>query len=483
MLRFDGSSSNNGPQTAVSSVTIAVDNRTDLNITWTVPAGLQTGTTSTFTLTFNVAVPATEVIVNSFTFPADVTMTVAPTTGTNTVYTITVTNPTDAQGSYGITLDANTISATTTYKAGPTADVSTGAVSYDTRQVITATWATPTSSSANPITGATSTFTLTLNKAVLTTDISTADFSPGTLTISSITPVSPVNGLASAYTIVVTNPTDSRNNYTLSFNRNAVPDGTSYKQGPDPAVAAGILYYDTRTRVTVSSFQAQTGTQSGTQSTFRLQLNLSVPATEITVSDFTVSNTAATILSVSPTSGNSQDYTITVTNPTNAHGNYTLTLAMNAVADGTGYLEGPPSAETSTAVAFDTRTAVSVVSFTPPSGTQSGATSTLTLTLDRNVPASELQNTDFLPSNMLATINSITPTTGNQNVYSVVVNNPSSGNGTYTVSLRGNAITSSPTYLTGPIANFASTDVTYDRRPVLTGSWTTEPSGTQTSRH
>ena len=207
---------------------------------------------------------------------------------------------------------------------------------------------------------------------------------------------------------------------------NAVPNGTSYKQGPAAAASAGILYYDTRTRVVVSSFTAQSGTQSGTQSQFRLQLNVAVPATEVTAGDFRTSNSATNdIVSVSPTTGSSQNYTITTTNPTNSRGTYTLTFRANSIIHGTGYLQGPASdRKRLTAVTFDTRTAVSVSSFTAPSGTQTGSNvATFTLTLDRSVPASEFQNTDFIPQtgSQVRLLDSITPTSGNQNTYTTLL--------------------------------------------------------------
>ena len=58
-VRSDGSNANNTPATAETSSTTLVDNRPQLTVsTFTAPTGIQTGATSVFTLTFNVAIPA-----------------------------------------------------------------------------------------------------------------------------------------------------------------------------------------------------------------------------------------------------------------------------------------------------------------------------------------------------------------------------------------------------------------------------------------
>ena len=61
--------------------------------------------------------------------------------GTESEYNITVNNPSDASGTYTISLNANSISGTTTYKGGPATSVTSGTVTYDTEDSgITASW-------------------------------------------------------------------------------------------------------------------------------------------------------------------------------------------------------------------------------------------------------------------------------------------------------------------------------------------------------
>ena len=228
---------------------IDIDNRPQLTVSsFTTPTGDQ-GATSTFTLTLDRQVPATQVLINAFTFPSNVTIAISPTSGNASVYTITATNPSDETGSYNIALDADTIEATTTYKSGPLesdTNRTSGTITYDTRQAITATFTGPTSSTSNRITDSTSQFVLTLNKSVPTEEISNSDFPLSAGTISSITPVSPTNGNASTYNILVNNPSFASGSYTISFNANSVPDSSSYTEGPS-AIITNTLYYDTTT--------------------------------------------------------------------------------------------------------------------------------------------------------------------------------------------------------------------------------------------
>ena len=61
-IRFDGSSSNNGPINNVDSSTISVDNRTRVSVTsFTAPAGTQTGTMSVFTLVLDRSVASGQI--------------------------------------------------------------------------------------------------------------------------------------------------------------------------------------------------------------------------------------------------------------------------------------------------------------------------------------------------------------------------------------------------------------------------------------
>ena len=397
-------------------------------------------------------------------------------------YNILVNNPVNTSGTYTISFNSNTISDSISggdlYRAGPAIDFASEVVTYDTRLPVL----TVTSFTA-PIgtqTGTTSAFTLTLGYSVLATQLTSADFAIS-LASASFFSITPTSGSNTVYTINITNPTTANGVYTVSLNANSVPDSTTYRAGPASAYTSTSVSYDTRPQIAVTSFTAPSGTQSGTTSTFRLTLDRTVPTTQITGVDFTVSVTTASISSVSPvgTQTNDNRYNVVITNPTNLQGCYTISLNVNAIDAGTDYRAGPASAYTSTSVSYDTRQQIAVSTFTAPSGTQSGTTSTFRLTLNSSVPASELTNSDFtVQTGSNATISLVSPQSGSilngkSSRYDIAVTNPSNRNGTYTISINGPdsanppnfAINSDGTnYKKGPSNTVTSCPVTYDTR-------------------
>ena len=75
-----------------------------------------------------------------------------------TIYDIVANNPSAGSGSYTLSLAANSISAGTGYRAGPTSAFSSTTVYYDQPIVATASWGTPTYSTTSGKLEATLTF-------------------------------------------------------------------------------------------------------------------------------------------------------------------------------------------------------------------------------------------------------------------------------------------------------------------------------------
>ena len=475
-VRSDGSSRDNAPAANVETDGVTVDSRPTLAVsTFTAPTGNQRGATATFTLDFDHDIPATELTTADFTATNGASVTsISPTTGTEDTYTLTVTQPTNNSGTYTVSLNANAVSAGTTYKAGPSAAFASTACTYDTRQAITVSSFTPP---ADEQTGTTSTFTLTFSRAVTATEVTTADFTSTSGTISSVTAQSVSNGLASVFAVAITNPVALNGTYTATLRARAVPNGTTYLEGPTADFTSGSVSYDTRQALVVSSFTAPTGEQNGVTATFVLDFNYDIPATELSTSDFTATG-GASVSSINPTIGNEDTYNIVVTQPTNSDGTYTVSLNANAVSIGTRYKAGPAAIFTSTAATYDTRSVITA-QWTEPTDLQTGTTSDFTLTFDQPILATELTNADFTLSDNTVTVNSITPTSGTQTTYTVRVNNPTSTFGSYTITLEANAIENGTAHLRGPENDLISTSVNYDTRPALTISSFVAPSGTQ----
>ena len=171
-------------------------------------------------------------------------------------------------------------------------------------------------------------------------------------------------------------------------------------------------------------------------------------------------------------------YQITVTQPTNSSGTYTVSLKADAVSTGTTYRQGPTVAFASTEAHYDTRSVITA-QWTEPTGIQTGATSDFTLAFDQPILATELSSADFTFTGG-ATFNSVTPTSGTQTDYTVRVNNPANIAGSYTITLVEDAVENGTAHLEGPDSDLESSSVSYDTRPVLTVSSFTAPATRQT---
>lgn len=453
----DGTTYRQGPATA-SSVTISYDRRSAISISSFADVGSagtpQTGATSQLTLTLSQAVAAGQIAIADFTpQPSSVTTT------DNQNFQITVANPADRRGSQTITLAANAVAESDTYKSGPAESEDRSAIVYYDRRVAIAVESFTVSG-----TGSSSTVTLRLNRTVPATQVSAADFNPR----ARVSDIEPDSGSASTYTITTSNPDRSTGSYVLTFNANSIPESNTYRAGPATASTVTIAY-DTRIALLVTDFDAPLNTTTGS-STFDLTFNTAIDATELTSTDFTTSIAGTGAITVSPSTGTASSFDITVINPSTGTGTYYLTLAADSIPAGTAHLEGPDTAQNSSAVSYDPRAAL-----TAQFGTW--ANNVIRLTFSAAIPVTQLTANDFLITTGSLSIRAITSTNSTQ--FDITVTNPERSSGRNRVTLIANSIDASTTYQRGPIANVQSPEFTFDTRQVVTASWM-EPSGLQT---
>ena len=96
-----------------------------------------------------------------------------------------------------------------------------------------------------------------------------------------------------------------------------------------------------------------------------------------------------------------------------------------------------------------------------------GATVDLRLIFDRAIPSNQLSSADFTFTGG-ATFNSISPTTGSNTTFTITVNNPSNNSGSYTATLRANAVAAKDNdYLAGPVTAETSGAVTFNTRTLV----------------
>ena len=493
-----------GPPRAVFRWFDTYDNRVfPLSITsssFTLPTGTQRAATSTITLTVPRAIPRTGQLTTTDFSISDSSVTIASVTGqgmesTATVFDIVVNNPSSSNGTYTITLAANAINAGSGYAASPSSSVTSSSITYDTRTLVSVSSFT----APDPTQIATTTnLVLTLDTGIPRTgELDVNDFSPQ---MGSGASIASVTGRGSATTatifdVVINNPNNRNGTYTINFNANSI--STTTLTGPSSAYTSESVTYDRRPELEINEFNAPTGTQRGSTSTFTLEFDRVIPTGQITTGDFSVQvGSAATINSVSPVLDDPADtttdtFSIVVTNPTTASGTYTITINTNAVDAATGYKRGPTgtvSERTSTAVTYNTKADITVSSFVVRgAATQTGARTTLRLTLNRVVPVGQITTADFTPqTGSRASVSSVSAVLTNPGdttsaVFDVIINNPSPRNGTYTIDLNMNAVSASTVYNAGPASAYTSDTVTYDTRsalPIISTSFIL-PSGTQ----
>ena len=145
--------------------------------------------------------------------------------------------------------------------------------------------------------------------------------------------------------------------------------------------------------------------------------------------------------------------------------------------NGSSSNNGPGTSVASSSVAIDNRTPIIVAAFTAPIGEQTGTTSTFELEFDRPVPASEVMAADFMPSDSESRVSSITPNSGSNTTYSIVVTNPL-GSGSNRLILNANSISDGTNYKSGPRTDFRSTTAAFSRQPTIATPFWLAYSGT-----
>ena len=268
-----------------------------------------------------------------------------------------------------------------------------------------------------------------------------------------------LSGSGKDYTATVTSPTTAKGTITLEVAKNAVTDGT--RTGPaNKATSSAIAFSTMNPTVT---FTEPAGTQYG--NTFNVPITINKSVTGFAASDITVTSSTGTA-SVS-LSGSGSSYTATVTSPTTAKGTITLSVAKDAVTDGTR--TGPATKATSNAISFDTT--VATVSFTEPNGTQYGNTFNVPITINKSV-------TGFAASDITVTSSSGTASvslSGSGTSYTATVTSPTAGKGTITLAVAADSVTDGTR--TGPATKATSDAIAFDTTVARVSF--TEPVGTQ----
>ena len=494
----DGGTTNNAPSGNVDFASgHDIDIRPQLTASWTtIPTSSSsneiTSTTATFVITFSQSVPNAQVTASDFTV-SDNDVNITSVTATNdpdTAYTVIATHPTNAEGSYTITLDMNAVSGTTTYKPGPAADVPTSSATYyDVPAVLAmAAWSGEAWNTGDDgklrgtltFTGADVTGIAASDFAVL--NASDAEQSGWTI----VSPATATNG--TGILVTATPPSGLNASFKLRLNQTSVRSGGSPTDNvpANDDVDSDAVAIDSRVAINVDSFGVKSGTSTtGATATRELEIvfDKSLDANPV-IGDFSATG-GITIASVS---GTGTTYTVTVNQPDNSHGSYTVSLDADSIPIGTTYLAGPVTGDmerTTASISYDRRSNVTVSSFGPTLTTtaaEEAATREFTLEFDRDVPPTELTNDDFtLPSGV--TISSRNPESGNNtDTYTITVNQPTDSMGSYQLTLDQNAISTTNTYLQGPTADVLSTPAaSYDTRSAITVTSFGEKTGSTSS--
>ena len=441
-----------GPASKATSDAISFDT-TVATVDFTEPAGTQYG--ATFDVPITISKSVTGFVASDITVTTtrtsgsgDATVTLS---GSGTSYTATVTSPTTAKGT--ITLEVAKNAVTDGTRTGPASKVTSDAISFDIT-VATVSFSEPNGTQY----GATFDVPITISKSV--TGFAASDITVTTTrTSGSGDATVTLSGSGKDYTATVTSPTTATGTITLEVAKNAVTDGT--RTGPaNKATSSAIAFSTMNPTVT---FTEPAGTQYG--NTFNVPITINKSVTGFAASDITVTSSTGTA-SVS-LSGSGSSYTATVTSPTTAKGTITLSVAKDAVTDGTR--TGPATKATSNAISFDTT--VATVSFTEPNGTQYGNTFNVPITINKSV-------TGFAASDITVTSSSGTASvslSGSGTSYTATVTSPTAGKGTITLAVAADSVTDGTR--TGPATKATSDAIAFDTTVARVSF--TEPVGTQ----
>ena len=356
--------------------TARVDNRQKVEVcslvppaSYRMPSSPNRGTSSVFILTLDTAIESSSVCATDFS-TSDTSATVDSVVGTSVnslgftkTYNVTVTNPIGSSGSYTLTILTDTITAGTFHKTGPSGDVTSASVYYNTQASVW--WTSPSngpnddilsgrinfSNAGSGIRNINPTDFVVIDSTDLATEITT-----WTIVLNNRPGISFYIGRSSGSLLVTaTPPANTNGSFKLRLKANSVRShGSSTGNAPINNIDFRSFYsVDNRSELEVTSFTSSSPNQSSPTrnptSTFTLTLNQSILVSSIcSTSNFSRSNTSATINSVTPISPSGSGanrkasrYTINVTNPTSSSGYYTITLITNTILGSTTHKRGP----------------------------------------------------------------------------------------------------------------------------------------------
>ena len=336
-----------------------------------------TGTTSIFRLIFDRSIADDQLDSDDFSpsISGPVIDSVAPfmsMSDMTATYDVTVINPSGSSGTYTVHLRASAVDGGTTYKSGPSAQYTSTDVHYDTTPVVSgAAWTNVSFCTTSGKLQGTMTFSNADVEGISASDFEVIN-NAGDDQRWVFDPTSSSATAGTGILIQATAPANTNGDFRLKLKANHVRSGgSSTSNSPSvDVISSPATSIDIRERVRVSSFTAPRETQTGTTANLTLTFDRRIPATELSSGDFTATNGAA-FSSINPTTGNSSSFAVTITQPTNGTGTYTVTLAANSVSAGTDYRSGPAAARTSFPVTYDTLPSKTSADITVPLPTES----------------------------------------------------------------------------------------------------------------
>ena len=412
---------------------------------------------------------------------SDITLTTTLTSGSGTpsvslsgsgsAYTATITSLTTAKGT--IVLEVAKDAVTDGTRTAPDSKAVSAAIAFDTTA--------PTVTFSEPKgTQTADTFTVGINFSKSVTGFEASDLTITTTRTNGTGNASfTLSGSGDTYTATVTSPTEAKGTVKLEIAKNAASDGT--KQVPKNKQASKNIAFDTTTpQVTYDEPQ---GTQ--TANTFDVGILFSKSVTGFEVGDIRLATkhaagTDGTGNAELTLKGSGQSWTARISLPRLSKGTVRLTIAANAATDGTR--TGPANELIGSAIAFDTT--VATVSFSEPSGVQTGVGFEVPITFSKSVTGFNTTKgsdnlTGVVPDLKMTIVGSSGDATiklrGSGAAYIATVIPPKAAKGTLTLQVVRGAATDGAR--PAPASNTTSRAIAFDTTGAALSF--SEPSGTQ----
>ena len=458
-----------GPSSSVPSNNISYNIATAANpptAEWSnVPTNEITSSNFNFTLTLTFNENVTGLTSSDIT-STNSQVTISTITGSNRVYQVPVVGPSSGDSDFTITLQANSVTSSSTSQLGPSADVSTADIEFD----IPVSRITPAILSWTIPTGAqTSSFTSTLRFTVAVTGLSTVDFSTNTGSVTGVT------GSGTSYTLTITPPTSGSGTMRVTLNSNTVTAVVGGVTGPVTNTVRSISYAN----VAVGSPPTATwsGYPSGTVTggSYTLLLSFNEKVRGLTRNDFTLITTTSlgessipgsSRISITPnnqdSNGYATTYNIVISTPTTAGtGSLQVRLAADSVFSVATNRLGPSSSEPSNSVNYNISQASIAVTTNEITGIQR-QNFTVTYTFDSDVTG--VNTADITVSNGNVSF-SLVPGAGPRR-WNFLFELPTNTNGNFTITMRAAAgASTSSSSVTGP-SDPLTLSITFDTRPI-----------------